>query len=371
MGSGVFLKGSGGGLVQMTTQPYDTEAVLQELLASYPDLLAGDQMNADAPRKWLLVSREVGVPGEEDGADRWSLDHLFLDQDAVPTLVETKRSTNRELRRQVVGQMLDYAANAVAFWPVEEIRARFEARCQQEQKDPAEEFQALLGREGDADQFWEQVKTNLQAGKVRMVFVADKIPPELRRIVEFLNRQMDPAEVLAVEIKQYGGPSEVHMYVSRVIGQRTKPPPPPPVWDEDRFFQVLRDKSGPEEEAVARDLLEWAKRNRLRISWGSGVKEGAFRTMLDHKGEQHHIVYVRTDGRVKIPFQWMNAKPFSDQAKRLELRDRLNGIPGVSIDAAAINDSRPPIPLRILFEKTIRQQFLAVLDWYVGEVRAT
>lgn len=46
-----------------------------------------------------------------------------------------------------------------------------------------------------------------EAGRVRMVFVADMILPELRRIVEFLNGQMDAAEVLAVEIKQYKGPS--------------------------------------------------------------------------------------------------------------------------------------------------------------------
>lgn len=31
------------------------------------------------------------------------------------------------------------------------------------------------------------------------------IPPELRRVVEFLNEQMDPAEVLAIEVKQFIG----------------------------------------------------------------------------------------------------------------------------------------------------------------------
>ena len=42
--------------------PYELEVVLQELLATHPDLLAGDQMNEDAPRRWLLVRREAGVP---------------------------------------------------------------------------------------------------------------------------------------------------------------------------------------------------------------------------------------------------------------------------------------------------------------------
>jgi hypothetical protein len=40
---------------------------------------------------------------------------------------------------------------------------------------------------------------------MRMLFGADRIPAELRRIVEFLNEQMDPAEVLALELSQFRG----------------------------------------------------------------------------------------------------------------------------------------------------------------------
>jgi hypothetical protein len=67
MNGGIFLIQSGGDLVEMHEQPYDTEAVLQELLAQYPNLLAGDQMDGVAPRRWLLISREMGVPAEEEG----------------------------------------------------------------------------------------------------------------------------------------------------------------------------------------------------------------------------------------------------------------------------------------------------------------
>ena len=102
----VFLV-QGDGLVEMEESGYDSEADLQRLLELYPRLLAGDQMNAEEPRRWLLIRREVGLPDQESGADRWSVDHLFLDQDAVPTIVETKRSSNTEIRRKIVGQMMD------------------------------------------------------------------------------------------------------------------------------------------------------------------------------------------------------------------------------------------------------------------------
>jgi hypothetical protein len=58
MSGGIFLIQSGGDLVEMTEQPYDTEDVLQKLLAKYPNLLAGDQMDGAAPRRWLLISRD-------------------------------------------------------------------------------------------------------------------------------------------------------------------------------------------------------------------------------------------------------------------------------------------------------------------------
>ena len=132
MAGRIYLLNGDSKLIAMEEAPYDSESLLQKLLADHPDLLAGDQINAEEPRRWLLVTREMAVPGEQDGAGRWSLDHLFLDQDAIPTLVEVKRSSDTRIRREVIGQMLDYAANAVAYWPVEEIKAKFESRCKED-----------------------------------------------------------------------------------------------------------------------------------------------------------------------------------------------------------------------------------------------
>jgi hypothetical protein len=212
----IYLLKEDSTLLAMEEATYDSESLLQKLLADHPGLLAGDQINVVKPRRWLLVTREMAVPGEQDGAGRWSLDHLFLDQDAIPTLVEVKRSADTRIRREVVGQMLDYAANAVVYWPVEEIKAKFESRCKEDDGEPESELAALLGEGRDASTFWQQVKTNLQAGRVRLIFIADEIPPELRRVVEFLNSQMDPAEVLAIEVKQFVG-ENLKTLVPRVL----------------------------------------------------------------------------------------------------------------------------------------------------------
>src|SRR5690554_4797328 len=100
----IFLVGhENDDLIPMVESAYTTEEILQVLLVKYPDLLPGDQINPEAPRRWLLVAREMGVPGAEHETGRWSLDHLFLDQDGIPTFVECKRATDTRARREVVG----------------------------------------------------------------------------------------------------------------------------------------------------------------------------------------------------------------------------------------------------------------------------
>jgi hypothetical protein len=148
---GIYLIQNDGQLVEMTERTYDSEDLLQGLLAQYPNLLAGDQMDNSHPRRWLLISRERGVPSEEGGGYRWSVDHLFLDQDAIPTIVEVKRSSDARIRREVMGQMLDYAANAVVYWPVEAIRAEFEAHHENPRQIIAN---FLSGTDSNEEEFW-------------------------------------------------------------------------------------------------------------------------------------------------------------------------------------------------------------------------
>jgi hypothetical protein len=214
MSGAIYLLQHDGTLIAMESQPCDSEQLLQQLLAQHTHLLGGEQMDLETPRRWLLVSREFPLPDEEGGGRRWSVDHLFLDQDGVPTIVEVKRCSDPRIRREVVGQMLDYAANAVVYWPVENIRARYEGG----HADSDQRMIEFLGEDADPEEFWQRVKTNRQAGRVRLVFVADRIPSELRRVVEFLNTQMDPAEVFALEIEQFVG-SGLTTLVPRIIGQ--------------------------------------------------------------------------------------------------------------------------------------------------------
>ena len=374
MSGSIYLLGDDEKLVTMAEQPYDSEALLQKLLADYPSLLAGDQINPKTPREWLLVRREAGIPAEDGGGDRWSVDHLFLDQDAIPTLVEVKRSSDTRIRREVIGQMLDYAANAIVYWPADRIRATFESECKASGKDPEATVRQLSGEGQDVEVFWSDVKINLQAGRVRLVFVADNIPAELSRVVEFLNEQMDPAEVLAVEIRQFVGEGR-RTLVPRVIGQtaqaqRRKGTPGGGTrqWDETSFFAALVSEHGEAQVQVARRLLDWGETKGLRIGWGKGARSGSFFPMLDIDGVSHYTFGAWTGGVIEIQFQWMKKhEPFADEESRCQVRDRLNEIPGIDIPEDGIG-RRPSVRMVALEQRGSLDQFLGVFDWYLGRI---
>ncbi|MFN6461492.1 MAG: hypothetical protein RMZ41_006540 [Nostoc sp. DedVER02] len=361
MSGGIYLIHDNCQLVKMKEEPYESEDKLQKLLADYPSLLAGEQIDSAAPRRWLLISREIAIPDSEDSAGRWALDHLFLDQDGIPTIVEVKQSRNTQIRREVVGQILDYAANAVLFWSIEKIRAQFEANSNAEQL-----LIDLIGNEeADLEKFWQQVKVNLQLGKVRLVFVADKIPAELQRIVEFLNQQMNPAQVLAVEIKQYVGQG-LKTLVPRVIGQTKKtliPPLEKRQWNALSFMKEVEIKYSPEAAKVASLIIEWATLQALQIQWGTGRSHGSFVPKFNYKGKNRTFFRVWSNATVEI---CAYEPPFDLGEKKAELLTRFQSVVGTAI---SINPYCWYIPFSALNDEMVLRQFLEVLVWAIREIK--
>jgi hypothetical protein len=211
MSGKIFALRDGEGLTELTQTPYENEDLFQSLIEKYPAILAGEQINPDNPRKWVLISREMGV-SLDDGTGR--LDHLYIDQDAIPTFLEVKRGTDTRIRREVVGQMLDYAANGTQFWPLKDIRDAYERTL----LDEGASTLADIGVE-DEETFWQNVDMNLRNGKVRLLFVADVIPTSLQAIIEFLNKQMRDTEVYGLEIKQFVGKDGQKTLVPTLIGR--------------------------------------------------------------------------------------------------------------------------------------------------------
>jgi hypothetical protein len=375
--SRIYLINESGDLDVMHEQKYENEDVLQLFLQRYPDLLAGDRATTRSPRRWLLISREMGIPDEESAERRWSLDHLFLDQDGIPTLVEVKRSTDTRIRREVVGQLLEYAANAVLYWPIERVKAIFEAERESQGEAGEQAISKALGIPvEDVPSFWGTVETNLRAGRIRLVFFADEIPAELRRIVEFLNEQMNPAEVFAIEVKQFVGSGQTTL-VPRIVGRtaaaelaKSGSARVGRKWDEETFLAELGQYVGSGELRVASELIALSARDPFRIWWGEGAVRGSFGPVLDH-GDEWYIPFIgNTRGQVQIQFGTLrNRSAYAELDQRTEMLNRLNTIEGANIDSRSV-ERYPSISMELLTDESSIAQFSEIMDWFVDQVRS-
>ena len=336
MAERIYNKTETGSLDPLLEERFSNEDELQALIAEHPELLDGEQIRPGDPRRWLLITREKGIADSSESGARWSVDHLIVDQDAVPTLVEVKRGSNSEIRRTIVGQMLDYAANAPQTWTAEELRQTFEETASQDGVDPDEKLRELLETddEADCDQFWEKVETNLTAQKMRLLFVADEIPDELERIVMFLNAQMPNVEVLAVEIKQFKGQSSQTL-VPRVIGRVANVTASRSSATRQRltlatFLDGFADQDS---RTVAEVLLNEAVKSGAELEWGpSGV---SVRAPCTSWRQPVTVAWFYTPSTTN--FGWMKTRDFSFGTGILEY------------------DPGPDQPLRQILERWAKQ----------------
>lgn len=211
--SAIFtLSKATGKLVRMNPSAPQTEDYMQKLVADYPEIIT------DEDGDLLLIKREQEIGDSEDSLGRWSIDHLFVTRQAVPVLVELKRAVDTRLRREIVGQMLDYAANGSAYWRADKLAESFGKSAADAGTDAHTLLTDFLNDDDDIESFWQQIDANLSAGRMKLVFVADKIPSELARVVEFLNDQMR-AEVRAVELSWFESADGSLTLAPRIIGQ--------------------------------------------------------------------------------------------------------------------------------------------------------
>jgi hypothetical protein len=355
-------------LVPMKPSAPATEDELQALIARYPQLIG------DSDGSLLLIEREVGVPAAADAAPRWSIDHLYVTRQAVPVLVEVKRAVDTRLRREVVGQMLDYAANGVAYWPAGSIAARFEALAVARGEDSAEALADFLGDHEKVGSFWGQVDANLRAGRIKLVFVADEIPLELARIVEFLNDQMR-ADVRAVELTYFDGPEGSRMLAPRIIGETAQ-------------SQIA--KTGERTALPAISVDEWidtylARRGEA-VLVGAHELVAAVGSLVDGVvvAQQHgwldfqvgnpqkrasHVFYALSAGILQIGFGSLGAaaSKFDDA-----LRERFYARFNEAIGPLSTKNLRgaPAFPLDRLADPAKREAFLAIARDFVGVCRS-
>jgi hypothetical protein len=287
---------------------------LHLLLANNLALIPGDQINPESPREWLLVGNEMPVPDPETGGDRWSLDMLIGDQDACPTLIEVKRAADPRSRREVVAQMLDYAANGHHYWQANALlRAATQAAS-----DGGRDLDSQVARFesfSNPEEYFATFEENLREGRVRLVFFLDRANRGLTSIVEFLNRQMVNAEAYVVEARLFEDPDK-HRYVQphvfgyveearRARAIVAKASKKARTWTRDETLDALSQEA----DAWAKSALSLihAMENvgfnvgEISTSMGPGV------TLKDARFPETHVAVIKGDGALEMHMGWGDA----------------------------------------------------------------
>jgi len=294
--------------VPLTRTP--SEAWLQEVLDRSPDLLPMRDIDERVETPLLSLGREISTPAG-------SIDNLFLSRNGYLVVVETKLWRNPEARRQVVAQLIDYAAH-LRKWRYSDLDGIVRARA-------GKSLWELAQPEGlDEPEWIDRVNENFARGRMTLLVVGDGIRTEAETLAETVSGHPDFHFRLAlVEMRLFRVDEESYLIVpatliktteieravvrvergvvtvetsSEISGVRRS------VLSEDALRDELRRQPDGEVAAqVAVRLLELLG-PPLQVSWGSG---GFAVKMPDPEGSGR-LLSLCVVGRPGILWAWIS-----------------------------------------------------------------
>src|SRR5208337_3684526 len=89
--------------IEVESVNYKVESDLQALIANSPSIIPVEEIMNGAP-SFVLGAREIGLPGSGN------TDILLFNEDGNIGVIECKLASNAEIKRKVIGQILEYAA---------------------------------------------------------------------------------------------------------------------------------------------------------------------------------------------------------------------------------------------------------------------
>jgi hypothetical protein len=281
------------------------ERDLQTLVEKNLDLLLGEEIDPDNPRRWILIKHEMPVPSPETGADLWALDILVADQDAIPTLIECKLAKNSEAHREIVGQLFEYAANGRHYWTAGQLLRMAQAT----HADLPTEMARLHPQWDEPEAYFKAVETNLREAHMRLIFLLDEAPQRLKMQLDFFHGRMPTIELFVLELQQFQTAGQIFVSPFLIRPQDIEPRARHdgaartgsalgPVWDEPSFLAELASHVSDPSPAI--QLLRFFQTDGRSVAWGRG-KTGT--VMFAFSGSPlRNFLSVQPQGRLSLNF---------------------------------------------------------------------
>ena len=309
------------------------------------------------------------IPGASDTAatcrefptDSGPVDVVVVGGDGTVTIVETKLASNGEIRREIVAQVLDYAAQLAQLSSADFI-ARWVSRGASPL--PADVVRPLADR--------------LSAGRFRLVLAVDEVHPLLYDIVSFWNERLTlELSLVVAEYRRYLE-DDLTFVVPTIYGEPLQRVPdraaitraPTKSWTTDELTTWIAEHD-PGASAATVEFIAGSRELGARWTGGSGGTPAGHFTLVTSVVPEAAPIYLYT-----YPVSGVKAElNFIDWTKKLidepsaiaavnELLDELEVIAEIAPYIAKIRQSewtsRPGVPLRDLSLKSVSETLRAL-----------
>jgi len=175
------------------------EEWLQKLIFDHPELLPAGEVEP--------VFRPLISIGREIPTDAGPIDNLFISPQGYLTIVETKLWRNPEARREVVGQIVDYAKE-VSKWSFDDLDKKVKKYFQGGEKenlgviDHIRQYEDF--EEEEENELIDAITKNMKLGHFLLLIVGDGIRESVEDMAEYLAKTPQLHFTLGlVELKIY------------------------------------------------------------------------------------------------------------------------------------------------------------------------
>lgn len=280
------------------------EAWLRDTLFAHPDLLPLRDIDPSFGPLIPLCTELQCKAGRSDIA--------FINPFGRLTLVECKLWRNREARREVVAQTLDYAS-MISRWSYSDLQRQVAAASRRRGNVPFE--CALAQNPGLSEQqFVDDTTRAMRAGRILLVIAGDGIREDVSGIAELINRNSASAYSFGlVEIALYGFGDSSLAIQPRVIAKtqiiertvvlvREAGQPNAVIASEEPDPVTSTDISG---DVLRNDLGESPMQAQYRAWWTPVIQ-----TVFDDPDQEPPKLYWRDNVRTPLPWPtrvWLTA----------------------------------------------------------------
>lgn len=358
-----ILMKSSEGWKAVEPKTYQNEAALQGLLKESPEIIPRDPRGGAVSTVWC----------REFPTDAGPVDLVGVGSDGSITVMECKLARNPQVRREVVGQVVDYAS---ALWkmPIEAFEELFERLDGLRPADRLAQVAAELGPGWDASAMRTTLAETLSTGAFRLLIAVDELDEGLKRIIEYVNRQGSGQrlKLVALSFPMYThGATEI--LVPESYGDEASTAavpgggPPGRVWSAAAFMEALSDEDHTVAREIAQELISWMGRHGTSPTFGKGFTGPMYVNVPtpDGAGAPAFDMTSHDTGTFEVLFNVLSkVRPFDRPEYRHALKDRLNAIPGVKIqDRTAENATWSNFSTERFADPIARRSLMDTLDW--------